>query len=608
MPLKSTSRALPLATGALVLSLSMLAPTAVAASAPAAPEKPATAEKSEKAGDRWQSQAYRGEVDVVAGPDEDQKTLDGVVFDDKNKNSTQDENEQGVKGATVSNGQDVVTTDGKGRYELPARDNMNVFVTQPAGYQVPVDEDNVAQFSYIHLPEGSPELKYGGLEPTGELPDAVNFPMAKSAQTKKPQQNCIMGGDIQTYDKDEVEYARKGAFADLSERTDYAGCGALFLGDIVGDDLSLYPDVRGLTGMINGPARFLPGNHDLDLDAQSEHRFDTYRSQLGPDYYSYDVGDMHVVALNSVQYSAGEDYHGALGEEQLEWLRRDIAQVPTDKKVVLAAHIPLLNYNDQSQTRHQVSEIKEIHEIVADHEAVAFGGHSHTTEVMRAGDATEGWAKTMGVDALPFDHITAGAISGDWYSGEVTEDGCPTALQRDGARPGVLTYESRPQGDTDRFTVTGEDDSEQMTVGVNTPRYRTWFAENRESAGEATPFEDPTTVSREDLASRSYITGNVYAGSTGTDVTVSIDGGWATTAERTQRMEGEPKKVGALWSDPVAAQQQLVHGGSVAESGMHLWRHELPADLSEGEHTATVTSTDRYGTVSSETIDFTVTK
>src|SRR5699024_7898094 len=103
-------------------------------------------------------------------------------------------------------------------------------------------------------------------------------------------------------------------------------------------------------------------------------------------------------------------------------------------------------------------------------------------------------------------------------------------------------------------------------------------------------------------------TGNVFAGSTGTDVTVSIDDGWAEQAERTQKMQGEAKQVGALWSDPVAVQEQLVHGGSVAESGMHLWRHELPADLEPGEHTAEVTSTDRHGTVSSETIEFTVTE
>ncbi len=600
MPLYRTRFTAPVATGALALCLTaaVAAPTAIAA-----PSLP-----SQDSGSSWAETAYRGEVEVVDGTDEDQNVLDGVVFDDRNRNSSQDRGERGIPGVQVSNGRQVVTTDAKGGYELPVDDNTNVFVTQPAGYQVPVDEDNIAQFSYIHVPEGSPELKYGGIEPTGPTPDAVNFPLARSTGTKTPQQNCIMGGDIQTYDQTEVGYARAGAFTDLAQRTDYASCGALFLGDIVGDDLSLYPQTRELTSMINGPARLLPGNHDLDYDAaDSEHRFDTYRSQFGPDYYSYDVGNLHIVALDSVQYRAGESYTGGLGEEQLEWLRQDVAQVPKDKTVVLAAHIPLVDFVDQTESRHQVKEVQEIHEIVSGHEAIAYGGHSHTTEVMRAGDSTQGWSQVLGVDELPFDHITAGAISGDWYSGRITEEGIPTALQRDGARPGVLTLESGPTGESQRFTVTGEDDSEQMAVGVNSPRYREWFEANRDNGGSAPEFEDPTTVSAQDLADDTYLTANVFAGSTGTEVTVAIDGGEAKGAERTQAMEGEARKVGALWSDPVATQEQLVHGGSVAESSMHIWRSALPADLATGEHTATVTSTDRDGTVSTETIEFTVT-
>lgn len=598
MPLKKSRVVAPMATGALLLSLAVMAPATSAT--------PSTSSTDSDEGAA--SQPYRGEVEVIPGSGEDEDTLNGIVFDDQDKDSTQGPLERGIEGVTVSNGQDVVTTDAKGRYELPVRDNMNVFVTQKAGYEVPVDEDNVAQFSYIHLPEGSPDLKYGGLEPTGDLPEAVNFPMAESPETAKSEQNCIMGGDVQTYDEEELEYARKGAFTDLSKRSDYSSCGALFLGDIVGDDLSLYPGIRDLSSMLNGPARFLPGNHDLDFDAESEHRFDTYRSQFGPDYYSYDVGDMHIVALNSVQYSAGEQYQGGLGEEQLEWLREDIAQVPNDKTVVLAAHIPLLNFGDQSATQHQVQEVKEIHEIVSGHDAVAFGGHSHTTEVNRAGDSAEGWASTMGVEELPFDHITAGAISGDWYSGRVTEDGFPTALQKDGARPGVLTYESRPEGDRERFTVTGESDSEQMNVSLNSPSYRSWFQEHSDSDADAPEFETPTEVSAQDLDGPTYLTANVFAGSTGSAVTVSIDGGEAKPATRTQSMEGERKKVGALWSDPAAVQEQLVHGGGPATSGMHLWRHELPSDLEPGEHTAKVRSTDPHGRVATETLSFTVTE
>ncbi|WP_394288892.1 metallophosphoesterase N-terminal domain-containing protein, partial [Corynebacterium variabile] len=118
---------------------------------------------------------YEGRVEVSDDPAEDQSTFTGQVFDDANRNSTLDDGEEPIAGVPVSNGVDVVTTDDEGRYELPAGDNLTLSVTQPAGWQVPVDADNFAQFSYTHLPEGSTDLKFGGLEPTGDVPAAVNF-------------------------------------------------------------------------------------------------------------------------------------------------------------------------------------------------------------------------------------------------------------------------------------------------------------------------------------------------------------------------------------------------------------------------------------------------
>lgn len=583
------------------LSLTLLAP------APALAQEPS---RSSTSADDWNGKAFRGQVDVTAGPDADQDVLDGAVFDDRNRNSQQDPGERGIAGVEVSNGREIVTTDRQGRYEISVRDGETVFLTQPAGYQVPVDEDNVAQFFYTHMPAGSPELRYGGIDPTGPLPDAVDFPLARTTDTLSRDQRCLIGGDIQTYTQEEVDYALRGAFADLAQRTDFTGCGALFIGDIVGDDLDLYDQTRELTSLLNGPARFLPGNHDLDLDADYDHRFDTYRSQFGPDYYSYDAGDVHVVSLNTVQYSQGAPYNGTynggIDDEQLAWLRQDIANTPEDKLIVLATHIPLLNWHDQGSDRHQVDQVQAIHDIIGDRPAVAFGGHSHTLEVMREGDSMEGWKSLYGVDELPFDHITAGAISGDWYTGRVTEAGYPTALQRDGAVPGVFTLEAHGNRYEDSFIGTGRAASEQMSLGLNTPSYRDWYDANRRNVGKAPAFETPLEVSADELG-ESWLTTNVWAGGTGTEVSVSIDSRPAQQAQRTQRLEGESKRVGAEFSDPAAAQEQLVHGGSVAEASGHLWRLDLPEDLAPGEHTAAVTQTDRYGVSTTERITFTVT-
>ncbi|WP_447925116.1 calcineurin-like phosphoesterase C-terminal domain-containing protein [Georgenia muralis] len=564
------------------------------------------------AGD-WESTAYRGGVDVVAGPDEDQTVLDGTVFADKNGNSVQDTNEQGLAGVTVSNGRDVTTTDGQGRYELPAYDNMTVFVTQPRGYQVPVDEDNVAQFFYHHLPEGSPELDFGGIAPTGPLPDEVNFPLAKSDLTQTPEQHCVVGADVQTYDLEEVEYARNGVFTDLAAREDYAGCGALFIGDVVGDDLSLYPQTRELTSMVNGPARFLPGNHDLDFDSpEPEHNFDTFRANLGPSYYSYDTGKVHVVALNTVEYPTvvpprKSSYTNGIDAQQLEWLRNDIAQVPENTLIVLASHQPMLEFYYSNTYR--VKQVKEVYEILEGREVISVGGHTHMSENLREGDLLAGWTDIVGEEGLPFTHLTVGAVSGHWYTGRVLDGGFPTSIQRDGTPPGVLTLDVRNTEVVERYTVTGGDETAQLAVGLNTPTYRTWYAENvTRPRGTAPALEDPLAVSPEDLAGTTWLTTNFWMGSTGSTVKVSVDGGAPVEAVRTQPMQGEAPKIGAEWSDPVAIQEQLVHGGGLADRTTHLWRLELPADLAAGEHTAEVTATDVHGREYTETLTFEVTE
>lgn len=579
----------------------------------------------------WDHRAYRGQVEVVpARRATDRDVIHGRVFVDQDRDSRLDRRDRGLRKVLVSNGRDVVTTDSRGRYALPVRDNMTVFVTQPAGYQVPVDEHNIAQFAYHHLPQGSPELKYGGIAPTGPVPEAVNFPLVRSRGTAAAEQDCVIAGDLQPYDEEEVGYARRGAIADLAARRDYASCGALFIGDVVGDDLSLYADVKELTRELNGPVRFLPGNHDLDYDSPTaEHSFDTFRAQLAPTYFSYDVGRTHVVALNTVRYPCtpevdntdGErpncdnpgskpSYNGRLDDDQLAWLAEDLARVPEDKLVVVASHIPLLTFADEGSARHQVDQLLDVYALLEGRGAVAVAGHTHTVENMKTGDLFQGWRDLFGIDGLPFPHIVAGAISGDWYSGAVTDKGYPVAVGRDGARPGILTLNIEGSSFRERFTLTGESDDVQMQLGVNSPTYREWYvarrAWNRSKAGAAPELTEPLVVDRADLAGGTWLTTNFWMGATGSTVEVSLDGAPAVPAVRTQQARGEGQLIGPEWSDPVAVAQQLVHGGSVADRMMHLWRAELPADLEPGRHEAVVSATDSHGRTFTESLEFEV--
>lgn len=106
-------------------------------------------------------------------------TATGTVFNDANGDQKHDPGEVGIKGVLVSNGREVTQTDAQGRYRLPVDDGTVLFITKPSGYAVPVNDEQLPRFFYIHQPEGSPEalgLEFPGVAPTGLLPPAVDFP------------------------------------------------------------------------------------------------------------------------------------------------------------------------------------------------------------------------------------------------------------------------------------------------------------------------------------------------------------------------------------------------------------------------------------------------
>src|SRR5262245_58321473 len=103
-------------------------------------------------------------IDVrPAGPGQDASDIVGSVFGDRNRDAPrQGDSERGIPGVLVSDGYRVVQTDEEGLYRLPAPSpedaaaGIAIFITKPADYDVPVDENNIPQFAYIHKPAGSP--------------------------------------------------------------------------------------------------------------------------------------------------------------------------------------------------------------------------------------------------------------------------------------------------------------------------------------------------------------------------------------------------------------------------------------------------------------------
>ena len=88
------------------------------------------------------------------------------------------------------------------------------------------------------------------------------------------------------------------------------------------------------------PVFYVPGEHDvLEDDGQSFlNRFG--KGTQGAGWHSFDQGGVHFIGLvNVVNLKAGG--LGNIGDEQLEWLEKDVKRLTSSTPIVVFAHIPL---------------------------------------------------------------------------------------------------------------------------------------------------------------------------------------------------------------------------------------------------------------------------
>lgn len=612
---------------------------------------------------------YFAQVDVRREARSDSATIAGAVFDDANHDGRLDAGELGVPGVKVSNGREVVLTDAQGRYALPARSDMAVFVIQPSGWRVPTDHRWVPQFAYQHKPAGSPKaLRYGGLPPTGPLPSAINFPIIPTGirADAGARFECAVLGDVQPASNIEVGYVRDSLVRELLNAKTKPAC-LLALGDIVSDDLHLIPRTAEVMGAVGVPQWWVQGNHDYDHDADHDiDSSDTWRRLYGPNNYAFEMGQAVFIVLDNVSFPCGEDprearerpfckqywktYNGRLLPDQMTFIANVLKTTDPAKLVVFAAHIPFVGFDNSESQPHQTDNMGELYALVKGRPALSLTGHSHTLENMAAGDSMAGWKSTVGVSTLPFRHLVAGAVAGDWWGGDYDIDGTPMSLQGDGSPRGYVDFAVDGTAYTLDYRASGLPRERAMWLSVSTPRFRDWadkifaWRDAPEETRDPVPplsvqdLPDVKLLNKADLQGRSWITADVWMGDSTTKVMVSVDGAAPTPMTRTQEMHGEGIRSGSAYSDPFTLQRQLtmartaiqsrsgdvetqgyVQGrqkrlppmppqprGSRADHSPHIWRYDLPADLSEGLHTAVVTTTRDQGEPAHDTLVFEV--
>ncbi|MDB4807213.1 metallophosphoesterase, partial [bacterium] len=278
----------------------------------------------------------------------------GVVFDDRNGNGNRDGDEPGIQDIRVSNGTSIVKTDKDGQYQLPVDDDSIIFVIKPRDWATPLNQNHLPQFYYIHKPKGSPaNFRFAGVAPTGPLPKSIDFPLLRRVEADKFK--AIMFGDPQPKNVAEVEYMSHDVIEQIISEEAHGAAFGVTLGDIVFDDLSVMEPHNQSVALIGIPWYNVIGNHDLNLDAKTDDQSDeTFERFYGPSYYSFDYGPTHFMVLDDVHWHGPEGgkkggYHGGFSDEQMTFIRNDLALIPEDQLVVLMMHIPLDGVRDREE-------------------------------------------------------------------------------------------------------------------------------------------------------------------------------------------------------------------------------------------------------------------
>jgi len=483
------------------------------------------------------------------------QTARGVVYHDRNGNQTFDEGDEPLAGIRVSNGHQIVRTNDQGVYELTVDDDNILFVIKPRNWRTPLSEDMLPRFYYIHKPNGSPDLRYGGVEPTGPLPESVDFPLYP--QEEPDDFKAILFGDTQPRNQKEVDWIAHDVVEEL------VGTDASFgvtLGDIVFDDLTVMEPLNRTIALLGIPWYNVAGNHDINYDAKTrKYANETFERIYGPSYYSFDYGPVHFVVVDNIEWLVDSEtgkgrYRGGLGEEQLQFIKTDLEQIPEDQLVVLMMHIPLTGTHD----RHGLYRLIEKRPF-----CISISGHTHHHEHVWITDE-DGWEGPK-----PHHHIINVTVCGSWWSGALDERGIPHTTMADGAPNGYSIIKFDGTDYELDFHAAGRPDDYQMEI-------------------------DAPEVVKVDALADTTVYVNVFNGSEKSTVELKLgDSDW-TTMEKTRELDPKFRRT---YETEAAI---LEAGGKFRKlpkpkASSHLWKVNLPAGVPAGTHAIQIRATDHWG-------------
>ena len=367
----------------------------------------------------------------------DFQTEHDCFVEDGAKGYVRDTNGQPLSGVAVSDGLRCTQTNELGYYSLQTNfsSTRHIFVSIPSGYKAKSNAEGMPLF-YHQLTDDERAKRVCNA-------DFVFEPIAGDAN----RFTLFVGADPQprahssSYDRFAFRSLDicENFYLDLKEsREKISGreVYGLMLGDIVHENMSLYPKYTAGIRTTGIQMFNVIGNHDHDYDASTDRDgARVFENYFGPSYYSVNLGKIHLVVLDNLimKESNGKlsssGYSYGLTEAQWTWLQNDMKYVDENTTIMVASHAPMFmnkSLGEQS-SKSSVKHGSDYAALFAKYKKVhAWAGHTHVT-------FNYNYAETSPLKNLEV-HIVARS-TGELWTNEYSSSGTPrgyTIVEVDG--------------------------------------------------------------------------------------------------------------------------------------------------------------------------------
>ena len=363
---------------------------------------------------------------------------------------------KGLPGVQVSDGYEIVVTDSKGIYQIRSeKKNKFVYITIPSGYMPASSGVQASFFKVLSNPANAVERKDFELFQTA---DQTNHTMLFFGDMHLANRSTNDRNQFSKFTKEVDAFVKAHGSEQLY---------AMTLGDMTWDQYwydNNYTFTNYLADInlnVSGLTIFhTMGNHDHDMrtsvngssvgwDAVDWDTAHLFREVLGPNYYSFNIGEVHYISLDDIYCknttggtSSDRKYDETVGSYVLDWLKKDLSFVDKSKTVVVAMHAPVYN---QTGT----DALKGVNSLTG-----CFSGFSNVLFV--TGHSHKLWTIEKG----PIKEHNSGAVCAAWWwSGYYVPE---LNIAQDGSPGGYRVMDFKGKEYTSYYKSTGRPDSYQF--------------------------------------------------------------------------------------------------------------------------------------------------